>query len=121
MHNQRIERMWRDVYAGVLDFYYCLFNHLESVDMLDPDNSVHLFCLHAVFLQRINRHLQSWREAWIKHPMCTEHGMSPEQLWTSGLQRIATSGHHIAKEVFEEISEVYIIYAVTHTLYTLEI
>ena len=53
--------------------------------------------------------------------MRTEHGMSPEQLWTSGLQRIATSGHHIAKEVFEAISEVYIIYAVTHTLYTLEI
>ena len=106
VHNQRIERMWRDVYEGVLDFYHRLFYHLEATDMLDPDNPLHLFCLHAVYLPRINTHLKSWKEAWIKHPMRTEHGLSPEQLWTSGLQRIAASGHHIAKEVFEDISEV---------------
>ena len=74
--------------------------------MLDPENALHLFCLHVVFLPRINMHLKSWQEAWIKHPMRTEHGMSPEQLWTCGLQRIAASGHHIAKEVFEDISDV---------------
>ena len=43
VHNQRIERMWRDVYKGVLDFYHRFFNHLESIDILDPDNAVHLF------------------------------------------------------------------------------
>ena len=50
VHNQRIERTWRDVYEGVLDFYHGLFNHLKAVDLLDPNNSVHLFCLHMVFV-----------------------------------------------------------------------
>lgn len=106
VHNQRIERMWRDVYEGVLSFYHGLFHHLESVHLLDPSNALYLFCLHFVYIPRINRHLTSWREAWIKHPMRTEHNLTPEQLWTSGLQRIATSSNHIANEVFENIREV---------------
>ena len=106
VHNQRVERMWRDVHTGVLDFYYGIFSHLESIHMLNPDNALHLFRLHIIYLPRINRHLKTWQEAWIKHPMRTEHNLSPEQLWTSGLQRIAASGSHIAKEIFEDISEV---------------
>ena len=112
VHNQRIERMWRDVYEGVLGFYHGLFYHLESVSLLDPNNELHLFCLHTVYIPRINRHLQSWREAWAKHPMRSEHNLSPEQLWTSGLQRIATSNSHIANEVFEDIEEVSYLYGI---------
>jgi hypothetical protein len=106
VHNQRIERMWRDVYEGVAGFYYALFSHMESVNILDPDDDVHLFSLHTVFLPRINKHLELWRKAWIKHPLRTERNLSPEQLWTVGLQKIAGSSHHIAKEVFEDLSEV---------------
>ena len=40
--------------------------------------------------------------------MRSEHNLSPEQLWTSGLQRIATSNSHIANEVFEDIEECYL-------------
>ncbi|KAG1925077.1 hypothetical protein F2P79_025774 [Pimephales promelas] len=29
IHNQRIERLWRDVYTQVLDFFHALFYHLE--------------------------------------------------------------------------------------------
>ena len=29
-HNQRIERLWRDVYEGVLSMYYQLFYFLED-------------------------------------------------------------------------------------------
>ena len=105
-HNQRIERMWRDVYEGVLGFYHGLFNHLESVSMLDPNNDLYLFCLHMVYIPRINRHLKCWKDAWAKHPMSSEHNLTPEQLWTSGLQRIATSNSHIANEVFESFEEV---------------
>ena len=45
VHNQRIERLWRDVYQGVLCLYHDLFNHLESLQTLDPDNEVDIFCL----------------------------------------------------------------------------
>ncbi|XP_062514261.1 uncharacterized protein LOC134189884 isoform X2 [Corticium candelabrum] len=101
VHNQRIERMWRDVYEGVVYFYHSLFYHLESIGMLDPSNELDLFCLHFVYISRINSHLTSWQKAWIKHPMRSEHNLTPEQLWTMGLQRIATSNNHIASEVFE--------------------
>lgn len=50
VHNQRIERMWRDVYVGITDFYHSLFRYLESVSVLDVDNEVHLFSLHTVFM-----------------------------------------------------------------------
>ena len=79
LHNQRIERLWRDVYQGVLGLYRDLFSHLESSRMLDPNNDLHLFCLHYVFIPRINAHLDAWKVAWIKHPMRSEHNLSPEQ------------------------------------------
>ena len=46
IHNQRIERLWRDVFQGVLKLYYGLFYHLESMGMMYPTNEIHLFCLH---------------------------------------------------------------------------
>ena len=58
VHNQRIERLWRDVFQGVLGFYHGLFKHLELVDALDPNDDLHIFCLHFVYIPRINRHLQ---------------------------------------------------------------
>lgn len=106
VHNQRIERMWRDVYQGVLDIYYRLFYYLESKDLLDPNSDVHLYCLHYVFIPRINAHLQHWKNAWIKHPLQSENNLSPEQLWVAGLQRIASSGSTISNEVFESVNEV---------------
>ena len=50
-----------------------LFNHLESQYLLDPANEVHIFCLHHVYVPCINRHLEEWRTAWLKHPMRSEH------------------------------------------------
>ena len=106
VHNQRIERMWRDIYSGVLGLYYNLFHHMESIGILNPNNDMHIFWLHSVYLPRINNHLQAWKQAWIKHPLRSEHNFSPEQLWTHGLQRITGSGCHIAEEIFRDTSEV---------------
>ena len=91
---------------GVLGLYRDLFSHLESIRMLDPNNVLHLFCLHYVFIPRINAHLDTWKVAWIKHPMRSEHNLSPEQLWTAGLNSMAGSSSRIASEVFENMSEV---------------
>ena len=48
VHNQRRERMWRDVLQGVLSFYRELFYHLEALGMLDADNDV-LFRFHSTY------------------------------------------------------------------------
>ncbi len=34
VHNQRVERMWRDVYQGVLGLYHDLFTFMESINIL---------------------------------------------------------------------------------------
>lgn len=59
VHNQRIERLWRDIYEGVLYIYYHLFRHLEDSHVIDPSNETHMFALHFVYVPRINNHLNT--------------------------------------------------------------
>ena len=54
MHNHIIERMWWDVIQGVLSFYRHLFYHVEALGLLDPDDDLHIFCLHYIFIPRLN-------------------------------------------------------------------
>ena len=53
VHNQRIERLWRDVFSQCTILYYKLFYYMEDQFLLDINDEVHLFCLHYVFLPRI--------------------------------------------------------------------
>ena len=68
VHNARIERLWRDLFQGCTVLYYNLFYHMESEGLLDPDNGIHLFSLHYVYLPRINASLRAFTEAWNRHP-----------------------------------------------------
>ena len=85
VHNSRIERLWRDLFQGCNILYYNLFYYMESEGLLNPDNDVHLFCLHYAFLPRINASIEAFREAWNQHPMQSENGRSPQQQWISGM------------------------------------
>lgn len=85
VHNQRIERLWRDLWCIVSSNYYAAFRHLEDIGELDPDLDIHLIYLHYVMIPRINMHLQLFRGTWDNHPMSSESNKSPQQLWISGL------------------------------------
>ena len=85
VHNQCIERLWVDVFSGCTALYYQLFYHLEETGLLNVDDAIHLFCLHYVFLPRINHSLSVFKDAWNCHPISTERNLSPLQLWMSGL------------------------------------
>lgn len=91
VHNQRIERLWRDVFAGCLYTFYQLFVHLENDNLLDPDNDLQLFCLHHAFLPIIQQKLDMYREQYNVHPLSTEHNKSPSQLFVGGVLRHANS------------------------------
>lgn len=84
VHNQRIERLWRDVFNGCTVLYYNLFYHMEQEGLLDPDNEVHLFCVHYIFIPRINNSLHEFTVAWNSHPLSTACNATPQQLWISG-------------------------------------
>ncbi|XP_062235963.1 uncharacterized protein LOC133933025 [Platichthys flesus] len=82
VHNQRIERLWRDVYVGVLDLFYAIFTNLEREGLLNPVNEIHLYALHWCFLPHIQKHLQFFQRGWNCHRLRTEGNQSPLQLWT---------------------------------------
>ena len=106
VHNQRIERLWRDVTAGVLQFYKRLFYHLEDHFVLDPSVEEDIFALHYVFLPRINRHLDEWKNAWCHQNAWCHHkirgeGKTPMQLWIEGLLAVSRSGYRPVTEILQ--------------------
>uniref|UniRef100_A0A3Q3A582 Integrase catalytic domain-containing protein n=1 Tax=Kryptolebias marmoratus TaxID=37003 RepID=A0A3Q3A582_KRYMA len=84
VHNQRIERMWRDVWCVVTVNYRYALQYLADTADLNPDNEVHLACIHFVMLPRLNRHLELFSVAWDRHSLSIEQGRSPQQLWIRG-------------------------------------
>lgn len=100
VHNQRIERLWRDVFTGVIKFYKDLFLHLEDIGLFNCDDELAIYALHYVYLPRINRHLQEWQSSWIHHPLSSAHNCTPNQLWTSGLQQLSSS---LSREFYNEV------------------
>lgn len=84
-HNQRIERLWRDLYSGCISFFYSFFYFLEDVQLLDVDDPRDIYVLHFVFVSVIQRHLDLFRNGWAQHSIRTEHSKTPTQLWIAGL------------------------------------
>ena len=93
VHNCRVERMHRDVYAGFLCFYAQLFHEMENNGILDTLNDLHLYCLHHIYLPRINRSLEEFVGQMNNRPVSTEHNNSPVQLWTRGMLLNINSNH----------------------------
>ena len=52
--NQRIERLWRDVFRCVAVSFYYSFYAMEQSGILHLEDSIHMFLLHHIFLPRIN-------------------------------------------------------------------
>lgn len=86
VHNQRIERLWRDVFRAVTCLFYNLLHQLEEDGLLDLSSSAHLFCCHYVFIPRLQAQLDVFTDGWDNHPLSTERNLTPNQLWHMGLQ-----------------------------------
>ena len=81
VHNQRIEHHNRAVneqlFAGFKEEFY----EIESQGILDPLNDTDMFCLHYVYLPRINIKLSKFIDAHNNHTVSTEGNNSPAQLF----------------------------------------
>ena len=75
-HNERIERLWRDVHRCVVHFADT-FHELECSGVLDTLNEVDMFSLHFVFLPRINKCLHDFQASWNNHGLSSEGNMTP--------------------------------------------
>ena len=97
VHNCRVERSHRDIYAGVLTFYSCIFEAMEDDGILDVLNDVHLYSLHHVFIPRINKSLQEFVFQMNNRPVSSEKNKSPLQMWQEGMLENMYSGHTALK------------------------
>lgn len=86
-HNERIERLWRDVFRCVISLFYDCFKTLEEEGKLDPLNDVDIFCLHFVYKPRINHALKEFVSSWNNHRISTERNFTPNQLYVEGFMR----------------------------------
>ncbi|XP_026111037.1 uncharacterized protein LOC113085763 [Carassius auratus] len=80
-HNQRIERLWVDLWRGVSNVYYDLFHFLESEGIVDVDNEMHMWALQYVYIPRINKDLTNFKHQWNNHGLRTERHQSPLQIF----------------------------------------
>uniref|UniRef100_A0A1X7VI84 Integrase core domain-containing protein n=1 Tax=Amphimedon queenslandica TaxID=400682 RepID=A0A1X7VI84_AMPQE len=107
-HNQRIERLWHDLYSGCIYFFYSFFYFLEDVQLLDVDDPRDMYALHFVFVSVIQRHLDLFRSGWAQHFIRTERSKTPTQLWIAGLHQTqheeVVTGLTVVKLIFVILS-----------------
>ncbi len=107
VHNERVERLWHDVHRCIGSVFSQIFRSLESDGLLDPLNEVDLYCLHLIFLPRINKCISGFIESWNHHPLSTEGNRTPYQLFFEGMlhtseQQLGTTANVNTSDVERE-------------------
>ena len=95
VHNQRIERLWRDVFTGCISLFYDAFYSLEDSGLLDSSDDRDIFSLHYVYIPRIQHNLDSFRDTYSHHKLSTENSMTPNQLWIMGMAQLNTDSSSV--------------------------
>ena len=85
VHNQRIERLWRDVNRVTASRFLNIFFYLETNNVFVPSNDTHLYVLQMVYVDLINSALRDFSNQWNSHPISTETNYSPQQLWVAAM------------------------------------
>lgn len=67
--NTRIERMWGNVGAFFARDWRAFFLRLERRHLLDRRNRNHIWLLHYLFLDQINKDCDDFVEVWNNHPL----------------------------------------------------
>ncbi|XP_006824682.2 uncharacterized protein LOC102805259, partial [Saccoglossus kowalevskii] len=115
VHNQRIERLHQDTYRNCIQHFHKLFYQMEQDGILNPSNAADIFCLHYVFLPRINEALQIFREGWNEHPLSTESSNTPKQLWMKSVLAIENANNTAIKDILDPQLVDYSMYGIEPT------
>lgn len=100
VHNQRIERLWRDLYSSCICLFYN-FNFLEDLGLLDPNSEIDIYVVHLTFLPSIQKQLDIFQSGWASHPLRTERNRTPLQLWILGLMQIQNPASREATSIVQ--------------------
>jgi hypothetical protein len=72
--NSRIERLWVEVGTQFARRWRAFFLRLEQYHLLDRSNPHHLWLLHILFLDSINRDCEEFQRDWNSHPLSGNGG-----------------------------------------------
>ena len=75
--------------------FHNFFYTMEESGILDPANNSDLFCLHYIFLPRINEQLRLFKESYSHHRLRGVGNQSPYQLWIGGLATASDSSAEV--------------------------
>lgn len=82
VYNQRTERFNWDLNRNCCDVFAPIVYEQESMEALDVDNETDKFCLHFVYIPRINHSLDAFKPAFNNHSISSEGNRIPTQLFT---------------------------------------
>ena len=102
VHNQRVERMWRDITKEVTGFYRDLFFQMEKTYNIDYEDERTKFVVHYMFMGRINEELSRFIEVWNNHKLSTEKNKSPNQLLFENMDLSAALDMNIENDNIDE-------------------
>jgi hypothetical protein len=94
VHNIRIERLWVDMTSAFGSKWKTLFEILEAHDGLDSNNDAHIWLLHFLFLDSINKDAEDWAATWNNHTLQRrgQHHQSPHQMYLYGMVQNGVRG-----------------------------
>ena len=102
VQNQRVERLNGEINRHVNRPFSEIFQDLELRGELNPKNDVDLFCLHFVYLPRINRAIEEFAASYNCHSLSSERNATPLQLFWANQGLIELHrGHEV---FFPEVS-----------------
>ena len=101
VHNQRLERLWRDMRKMATEYFWLFFHFLERNDLLNPNDELDLAALDYVFIPRINENLEKFKVSWNNHKLSTEKQKTPNQLYILGMLNLFGSEYTAVKDFFE--------------------
>ena len=104
VHNQRIERIWLDMWNGCINVFYDLFSAFEKDGLLNHNSEEQVFALHYIFIPRIQHALDMFIRQWNHHKIRTENSLSPLQLFVERSLQLHSSSNTALREMFSAAS-----------------
>lgn len=74
---------------------------MESEGILQPDNEMHLFALHFVYLPRIHAAVEEFVVQWNNHSTRKTGGFSPRQLYVNGIIDDHDRNYSAAQNIYD--------------------
>ncbi|KAJ7456397.1 hypothetical protein B0H11DRAFT_1739299, partial [Mycena galericulata] len=107
--NTRVERLWVEVGSQFARHWRSFFLRLERLHQFDPNNPHHLWLLHFLFLEEINKDCEEFQEQWNHHPISGKgHDQTPADMRLIGevkYGKYADNFENIHPEILERYNQ----------------